>query len=292
MFKQVVFIINPIFGINRRPSRIIRWIEDIWQPSGMAYEILKTGHRGHGTKLAREAVARGADLVVAVGGDGTINEIGRGLLGSDATLGVVPAGSGNGFARNMKIPLEQKTAIEALLHPRVMRLDVGKINDYYFFNVAGAGLDAIISDRFDHVRLRGPVPYFLIGVREFFRFQPEPVVIQLPDQKLHRAPLLLSFANLPMFGINATIAPNAKPDDGLIDVCVLNPVRFQRAVANLPKLFSGHIDELPEMEIYPASRVTVFRPTAGPIHTDGDPHPEEAILNVEVLPAHLKLALP
>ena len=112
--KKVVFIINPIFGINRKPAKIIEWIDASWRDSGVTYEIIKTGHRGHGEDLAKAAAEAGADMVVAAGGDGTINEVGRGLLNTNAALGVIPAGSGNGFARNVKIPLDQQEAIEVL----------------------------------------------------------------------------------------------------------------------------------------------------------------------------------
>ena len=292
MFKKIVFIINPIFGINRSPSRIIRWIDEYWMDSGVAYEVLKTGHRGHATELARAAVDAGVDMVVACGGDGTINEIGQTLVSTDTVLGVVPAGSGNGFARNMNISLNQRKAVAALRNPRLVKIDAGKINEYFFFNVAGAGLDAIISEAFDEFRLRGPVPYFYVGVREYFRYRPLRAEIHLPDRKIQRSPILLSFANLPQFGVGATIAPNALPADGLLQVCVLNPVRLQRAIVNLPKLFNGRIDQLPELEIFPATRVIIHRPEAAPIHTDGDPHPGDALITVQVFPQSLNLALP
>jgi YegS/Rv2252/BmrU family lipid kinase len=293
MLKRVVFIVNPIFGINRNPTKIIQWIHEVWSNSGINYEILKTGHRRHGTELATNAVADKVDMVVAVGGDGTINEIGQGLLGTDTALGIIPAGSGNGFARNVNIPLNQKKAIAILLNPRFKKIDVGKINGFYFFNVAGAGLDAIISVRFDHSRTRGLLSYFVIALKTYFRYRPEPVDIHLEDRKFRRSPLLLSFANLPEFGGNATIAPNALPDDGLIDVCILNPIKIRKALVNLPKLFNGKIDELPEMEIYQVKKAVIKRPHGGPIHTDGDPHNDvNHHLTIEVLPGQLKVALP
>jgi YegS/Rv2252/BmrU family lipid kinase len=292
MLKKVVFIVNPIFGINRNPTKIIQWIHEIWGNSGINYEILKTGHRGHGTELVRNAAADKNDMVVAVGGDGTINEIGRGMLGTNTALGIIPAGSGNGFARNVNIPLNQKKAIAMLLNPQFKKFDVGKINDFYFFNIAGAGLDAIISARFDHSRTRGIFPYFTIGVKTFLRYQPEPVDIYLEDRKIRRSPLLLSFANLPEFGVSATIAPNARPDDGLIDLCILNPISIGKAFANLPKLFNGKIEELPEMEIYQIKKAVIRRLHDGPIHTDGDPHHNvDRLLNIEVLPGQLKVAV-
>ncbi len=291
MLKKVLFVINPIFGINRDPDKIVQWIETLWRDSGVEYQIVKTSQRGNGTELAREAAARGVDMVVAAGGDGTINEVARGLIGTSTALGVIPAGSGNGFARNMGIPLDHRTAIAALREPVFRQIDAGKINDYYFFNVAGLGLDAIISDRFHYSKMRGFFPYFVIGVKEFFRYQPQPIDIFLDGQEIRRTPLLLSFANLPEFGINATIAPNARPDDGLIDLCILSPLTYGRAIVNLPKLFDGRIDQLPEMEIYQIAKAVIRRTHEGPIHTDGDPHPDNTLLTMEVLPGKLKLAL-
>lgn len=291
MIKKVLFVVNPIFGINRDPEKIVHWIEKLWRDSGVEYQITKTARPGNGTELAREAAAREVDMVVAAGGDGTINEVARGLIGTPTALGVIPAGSGNGFARNMGIPLDHRTAIAALREPVFRQIDAGKINDYYFFNVAGLGLDAIISDRFHYSKMRGFFPYFMIGVKEYFRYEPQPVDIFLNGREIHRSPLLLSFANLPEFGVNATIAPNARPDDGLIDLCILSPVKFGRALANLPKLFDGRIDQLPEMEIYQVANAVIRRSHEGPIHTDGDPHRDNTLLTVEVLPGKLKLAL-
>lgn len=292
MLKKVVFIVNPIFGINRNPTKIIQWIHELWDDSGIEYEILKTGHRGHGTELAKYAVAGKADMIVAVGGDGTINEIGRGLIGTETALGVIPAGSGNGFARNVNIPLNQRMAIAVLRNPEFRRMDVGKINDFLFFNVAGVGLDAIISVHFDNSRTRGSIPYFIIGVKEYFRYKPDPVDIYLGDIKIRRSPILLSFANLPEFGNNATIAPHARPDDGLIDVCILNPVSLGKALVNIPKLFNGKINQLPEMEIYQVEKAVIQRLHQGPIHTDGDPHLHvDSLLTLEVLPKQLKVAV-
>lgn len=292
MLKKVVFIVNPIFGINRNPDKIIQWIHDLWKDSGIEYEVFKTDHRGHGSELARNAVARKIDMVVAVGGDGTINEIGQELLGKNIALGVVPAGSGNGFARNMNIPLDQKTAIAALRKPQFCKIDAGKVNEFYFFNVAGIGLDAIISARFDHSRTRGMIPYFIIGVKEYLRYEPQTMEIQLEDRQIRRSPLLLSFANLPEFGVNATIAPNARPDDGLIDLCILNPLKFSKALIHIPKLFNSKIDQLPEMEIYQVKKALIRRPHKGPIHTDGDPyHDVDNLLTLEVLPGQLTLAV-
>ena len=232
-------------------------------------------------------------MVVAVGGDGTINETAQGLINTNAALGVVPAGSGNGFARNLKIPLKPREAIEALKSPEFRQMDAGRINEHYFFNVAGAAFDADVTHRFAKTTMRGPLPYFYAAIREYFQYIPKRVVLEFDDQKIRRAPLLLSFAILPEFGNNAMIAPNAKPDDGLLDLCILNPIReFTKALKHVPRLFDGTIDEVPEMEIYQTSRVVVKRYSDGPIHTDGEAIMESALLDVEILPGVLKLAIP
>ncbi|HQV32142.1 MAG TPA: hypothetical protein PKV71_09720, partial [Calditrichia bacterium] len=172
------------------------------------------------------------------------------------------------------------------------KIDVGKINDRYFFNIAGSGIDAKVSLEFDRSQRRGFFSYLVLSTRELFRYRNQRVTIKLPDRVLRREPLLLSFANLPEFGNRATIAPGARPDDGLLDICILNPISPLKLLRNLPLIFSGRIDHLAEMEIYRANKVTISRPQSAPIHTDGDPHLECGQLEVELLPEHLTIALP
>ena len=289
---KFVFIVNPSPAINRKPTRIMEWINEIWSATGIDYEIMQTTKSGDGTPLARRAVENGATVVVAVGGDGTINEVAQGIINTDTALGIVPAGSGNGFARNLRIPLKPRDAIEALKSLKFRQLDAGKINNHYFFNVAGAAFDADVTHRFARTTMRGPLPYFYAAIREYFQYTPRRVVLEFDDKKIRRAPLLLSFANLPEFGNNAMIAPNARPDDGLMDLCILSPIReFGKAVKQVPRLFDGTIDEMPEMEIYQTRKVIVKRYSDGPIHTDGEALMEKAILEVEMLPGVLKLAV-
>jgi YegS/Rv2252/BmrU family lipid kinase len=290
--RKVRFIVNPISGATRNTERIIELVNKIWEGSEIEYEVRKTAHRGNATELAREAVVRQTDMVVAVGGDGTINEVGRGLIGSDVILGVIPTGSGNGFARNFNIPLKIRKSIELLKRPGVKRIDVGKINDHYFFNVAGIGLDAEICAHFERFGFRGPLPYFMIGIREFFRYRPQPVMLHLNGHTdLHFHPIVLSIANGPQYGNGAIIAPHAKPDDGVLDFCVLSSISILKALVNTQKLFNGNIDQLSEMKIYQSATGTIQREKEGYIHTDGDHHLERGELKIEVLPAQLNLAV-
>ncbi|RMG60786.1 MAG: diacylglycerol kinase family lipid kinase [Calditrichaeota bacterium] len=290
--SMVVFILNPISGVNRRPEKIRRAIQDIWGPSGRRFEIWQTEGRGHATELASRAVEQGADMVVAIGGDGTINEVGRGLVGSQTALGVIPAGSGNGFARNFDIPLDQPQAIRMLLAPAIRTIDVGQINQHYFFNVAGLGLDAQVAARFDRFGIRGPLPYFLVGAREFLRYTPQPIALSNEKEQRTIHPLVFSIANLPQYGNGAVIAPDARPDDGQLDVCILYPISIVTALTQVYRLFNGTIQQVREYETFRIRSLKVERPRADYIHTDGDPHWADRVLDIQVLPRQLRVAVP
>jgi diacylglycerol kinase (ATP) len=290
--RKVIFIVNPISGALRNPEKIIELIHKIWKGSKIKFEIKITAHQGNATELAKEATGNQIDMVVAVGGDGTINEVGRGLVGSDVILGVIPAGSGNGFARNFNIPLNIRKSIELLKQPNLKKIDVGKINNHYFLNVAGIGLDAEISAHFERFGFRGPLPYFMVGFREFFRYRPESIVLNLNSHKnLHFNPIVLSIANAPQYGNGAIIAPGAIPDDGELDFCVLSSISIGKAIFNVQKLFNGTIDQLEEMSIYKSSTGEILREKKGYIHTDGNFHMEDANLKIEVFHKQLNLAV-
>jgi len=290
--KKVLFILNPISGVNRNPEKIKRWIDLSWRDFDGDYEIRTTEERRHATEIAQTAARDSVDMVVAIGGDGTINEVGRGLVGSRVAMGIVPAGSGNGFARSFNIPLNQEKAIAALRNPTFRPIDVGQINSHYFFNVAGIGLDAVIAAHFDEFGMRGPLPYYWVGLREFFRFRPETYKISLNDNDpVEVTPLIVSIANMPQYGNGAVIAPGALPDDGRLDVCTLSPMSAILTAWNLRRLFNGTIDRVKAMKIERAEKVSILREKEGYIHTDGDPHLEEAALKISVLPKALKIAL-
>lgn len=285
------FVVNPISGINRNPQKIVRWIESVFGEADREFEVVYTRGPGDATTLAARAVDAGVDVLVAVGGDGTINEIGRALVHTNVALGVVPAGSGNGFARNFGIPLNQRKAIEALLSPRFIKIDAGKMNSHYFFNVAGVGLDALISRNFEQFGVRGPLPYFVVGARAFLSYQPEKIRLVGDDGVRECQPLLLSLANAPQYGNGAIIAPRAQPDDGLLDVCILDPLPLWKAASNIYRMFNGTIEEIEEFRTFQTAALTIEREGPGPIHTDGNPHEDDAVLRVEAIPGALKVAI-
>jgi len=289
--KNIRFIVNPKSGVNRNPRRIVKWIQKVCHEHKIDHEVVYTGNPGHATDLAHEAIEKGFDIVAVVGGDGTINEVGRGLLHSKVALAVIPSGSGNGFARNFKIPLEQYRSIKMLTSPRIITIDSGRINKHQFFNVAGFGLDANISQNFEEFGIRGPLPYFLVGTRSFLNYQPEPVTLYIDDRRIELSPLLVSIANAPEYGNGAIIAPAACPDDGILDITILDYMPVWKAVPNLYRLFNGTIDQVEGFHSFRAKSVVIERPAPGAIHTDGNPHQEKAELQVEIIPSSLRVVV-
>ncbi len=289
--NRVRFIINPISGINRNPKRITKWIHEIFKPSGVEYDIVYTEKPGDGTILAEKSVKEGFNLIGVAGGDGTVNEVGRGLCLSEVALGVIPSGSGNGFARNFKIPLNQFVAIKKLLAPKILTIDVGRINNHLFLNQTGFGLDAEISYSFQQFGIRGPLPYFIIGTQVFFMFQPEPVKLFVDKEEIAVSPLLVCIANGPEYGNGAKIAPSALPDDGLLNVIILEHMNLWKALTYIYKLFNGTIDQIEYFKSFTVKNLTIERTSDGIIHTDGNPHYEKSTLNIDILPHSLKVAV-
>ncbi|MGH1364536.1 MAG: diacylglycerol/lipid kinase family protein [Calditrichia bacterium] len=289
--KRVSFIVDPTSGFNRKPGQIVRMIEKMWADAGIEYEIFKVAHQGHGVELAELAAASGVEMVVAVGDDNMISEIAQGLLGSKTALGVIPAGAANGFARNLKLPLDQRKAITALQTPEFVAVDIGRIDKHYFLNVAGAGLTADIAFRYNQNRMIGVLPYYWRAMRQFFRSYPQKITLQFEGKYLERRPLMVCLANLPQFGNQAIIAPEASLNDGMLNVCVVNSLPTWKAILNLPRLFNGTIDKLPEVEIFRTKRVIVHREEEGVVHADGKLHYSAATLTAEAIPGKLRVAM-
>jgi diacylglycerol kinase (ATP) len=246
--QKICFIVNPLSGLRNRTQAIIQRIEDIVKPAGREYTIAFIRGPGDGSRLSAEAVAKGFEIVAAVGGDGNVNEVGQALVGSSAAaLAVIPAGSGNGFARNLGVPLDPCEALRLVLSPRIIRIDAGVVSQRYFFSVAGIGLDAAISNSFAQQNSRGTLTYFLAGIKTFFNYQPDTLTIYYEGGTLSRRPLFLSIANGPQYGSGAIIAPRAKPGDGLLDVCMIDKkLPVWKAIGNLHRLFNGTIDRMKE----------------------------------------------
>ncbi|MFH1862340.1 MAG: diacylglycerol kinase family protein, partial [bacterium] len=239
-FQSAAFILNPRSGIVGGKRGVIHQIDRTWGAAGKRYKILATSRPGEGERLARQEVEKGCELIVAVGGDGTLNEVVRGVLGSDACVGLIPSGSGNGFARHWDISLNMDTASRLLFTPLVVRCDIGVMDDKIFLVTFGCGLDAFISDRYASSTVRGMSSYFFHGVNAFFNYQSQEMVVRVNGVVQYSGrPLLLSLANTRGYGGGTIIAPQARTDDGWLDLCILEPLPLADSLIHFANLFNG-----------------------------------------------------
>jgi YegS/Rv2252/BmrU family lipid kinase len=267
------------------------------RPSWKDYAVYSTREPGHATELAREAVEAHADLVIAVGGDGTVNEVARGVMGSRASLGIVPVGSGNGLARALRLPLRPSRALEALEAGVSRAIDVGRLNGGLFLNVAGTGFDAAVGAAFYRAgnsgRRRGFLGYLRLSLAEVRRYRPEPLVLETEGARREVKPFMVTFANGPQYGSGAVINPGGLLDDGRLEA-----VSFEyrgsilTVLSAAPRLFLGGLPGVRGYERISASRVTVAAGSPLPIHRDGDPAESSDRIEVELVPRALNVVVP
>ncbi|MCX6641359.1 MAG: diacylglycerol kinase family protein [bacterium] len=292
-FKRATFIINPRSGKIFGKPNIIRLIDHIWGAAGRDYSILITTRPEEGIRLALEEVERGSDLIIAVGGDGTLNEVAGGILGSGVPVGLVPAGSGNGFARHWNIPLDPAAAIKGLLTPKLAASDVGMAENHLFLVTFGCGMDAVIAHRYARSKVRGMPSYFYHSIWAYRDYQSSEISVQVNSHiEYNGRPLLLSLANARGFGGGTIIAPHAKADDGILDLCVLDRLPIQTSLYHLPGLFNGKIESTPGYHHAELKEALITRQQNGPIHVDGEPFDCGKEIHISVLQRALPLALP
>lgn len=223
---DIVAIVNPLSGAGATPdaaSRRVALLESKFTAANVIGAVRLTERSGHAGDLARAARASGARLVIAWGGDGTINEIGTALAGTGVVMAIVPAGSGNGFASEIGVPTAPEAAIDAALHGRNRTIDAGELDGRLFFNIAGIGFDAVVAEQFNQQTLgrRGMGPYVRIGLRECFRYRAARYRILLDDEELVTDALLIAFANGREYGNRIRLAPHARMDDGKLEAMVV-----------------------------------------------------------------------
>jgi YegS/Rv2252/BmrU family lipid kinase len=294
---RVVIIINPISGTGRRPDVARRRAElaaAVTSARGIAAEIVVTERPGHARELATAALARGVAVVVAWGGDGTVNEVASALAFRDATLAVVPSGSGNGLARELRIPLDAAAALTVALTGRSRTIDCGELDGRLFVNVAGLGLDARIAHQFAARGLlrRGFPRYLAIGARELLRFDADDQAILADGVTQHARALIIALANGRQYGNGALIAPEARIDDGKLDLVVVADRPIWRALLDVPHLFSGGMGRVPGVTMTQASRVEITSSRQVLYHVDGEPCVGGAVLHGQVHPRALRVRVP
>ena len=268
--KKIVFIINPISGTHSK-EEIPDLIEKRLDHELNDYEIQLTGYAGHATEIARGCVERQVDIVVAVGGDGTVNEVARSLTHSQTALGIMPCGSGNGLARHLCIPMDLKRALDIINASHIEAFDYGVINDLPFFCTCGMGFDAFISLKFAESGKRGPITYVENVLKEGLKYKPETYEVESDDGKHRYKAFLIACANASQYGNNAYIAPGATMKDGEMDVIIMEPFDALEAPQIAADLFMKTLGNNSKIKTFRTKQLTIHRKAPGAIHYDGDP---------------------
>lgn len=286
--KNVLFIINPKAGTKSKihiPDLIKKTIDD----DKFDVSIVFTEAPNHATKLAKEAVVNQVDIVIATGGDGTVNEVMKGLLYSNTALGILPFGSGNGLARFLGVPMGHEAALKYINSASVVKIDTCELNGFSFVNVAGTGFDAHIGDVFSKAKGRGFSTYIKLSIKEFRKYVSQDYELKINGNIIHRKAFMISFANTSQFGNNAHIAPEADIQDGLVDVCIMRPLSFFDLPQLVFKMFNKTIHLSKYVEIIKCSEAKIVRGGKAAIHIDGEPHMVNSELDLKVIPLSLSV---
>ena len=285
---HIVFIINPISG-TRRKDDIPELIEARLDKERLSYETVFTEYSGHAAELARQSAANHADVVVAVGGDGTVNEVARSLVHTNTALGIIPSGSGNGLARHLCIPMDAVKALDIINECQIQQFDYGVINDLPFFCTCGMGFDAFISLKFAEAGKRGPITYVENVLKEGLKYQPETYEIVDDQGVIYNKAFLIACANASQYGNNAYIAPGATMKDGLLDVIIMEPFSVLDAPQIAADLFMKTLSNNSKIKTFRTKSIHIHRKHPGAIHYDGDPIMTGKDIDIHIEPLGLRI---
>ena len=279
MSHKVMLIINPVSGTGSKaglPDMIVSHLE----PSGFDIDVRYTTCHGDATRLARQAVELGYHAVLACGGDGTVNETARALCGSSTALGIIPAGSGNGLARHIGIPIDPELSLHVIEQNNIVNVDYGTVNGSEFFCTMGIGFDAAVSHRFARQSRRGLMMYIKSAIDEYKNFKAATYTLSANGELITEQAFIIAVANASQYGNNAYIAPEASITDGLLDVTIIhagNPLETARMGIDM---MTGYLNKNVLIQTFRTPAVAIYRSTPGPAHIDGEPVELGAILDV------------
>ncbi|MBS1772576.1 MAG: diacylglycerol kinase family lipid kinase [Bacteroidetes bacterium] len=270
--KHIVFIINPHSGVDRQKA-IQTAIDTKLDMNQYSYEIAHTQYAKHGIIIAKEAAEKGAYAVVAVGGDGSVNDVAAGLLHTDTALGIIAKGSGNGLARSLGLPLTEAEAIDIINKGKIITIDVGFAANRLFLSNAGTGFDALVASEFSKSKRRGFAIYSWLVTKNLWTYKAPEMEITIDGKTIKEKTFLVCAANGKQFGYNFQIAPEADCTDGLLDIIVIK--NFPRILGGMLVLraMSGTITKSPFVKHYLGKEITIKHAELNTMQTDGDAHP-------------------
>ncbi|MET3503074.1 YegS/Rv2252/BmrU family lipid kinase [Mucilaginibacter sp. SG538B] len=287
MKRKALFIINPISG-GKKKDGVPELIKDTIDAGVMEPVIAFSDGVAHARVIASEAIGK-FDIVVAVGGDGTVNEVASAIVDTDTSLGIVPFGSGNGLSRFLGIPMDTRDAIKNLASGRTEIIDSARINGQPFFNMAGMGFDAHISEIFSHGKKRGFISYIKSSIKEVVGYQPQNYHLDIDGKKYDYKAFMLSIANSSQYGNNVHISPKASLQDGLLDVCVIKPFPLWRFPEMSMRMLIKATESSKYVEIIRGKQILIKREHTGPIHLDGEPQVAGTGIDITILPKSLRV---
>ena len=289
--RHILFIVNPIAGGGKAAQAAQTAVSHI-DGSRYSFSVEITRQRGDATKLALQAVAAKTDIVVAVGGDGTVNEVARALLGTDTALGIIPCGSGNGLALHIGMPLDTVKAVRIINEGKVEAIDSGTVNGKPFFCTMGVGYDAKVAYEYAQAGTRGMITYVREAVTWWTRYEPEEYTVFTEEETLKVKALLITCANANQWGNNCHIAPDASISDGLLDITIVHPVSIPQGLRLASQLPGHSLNSNANVTSLRSASVRIERAAPDVAHYDGEAYIEEAVLDVKSVPASLKAIIP
>jgi diacylglycerol kinase (ATP) len=285
---NILFIINPISG-GKKKSKIPRMIDNYLDKSKFNANFSFTEFIGHGAELAEEAVKKDFDIIVAVGGDGTINEVAAKVMEHQKILGIIPQGSGNGLARFLKIPMDIKKAILLINNHKVETIDCATLNGKFFFNMAGMGFDAHISAEFANHKTRGLYGYVKTVMKELSAYRPQTYQINIDGVGYTRNAFVVSIANSSQYGNNVFISPASSTNDGLLDVCIVKDFPLYKLPVLAYEMIMAKTHQSNMVEIIRGKHILINRGKEDPVHLDGESFLMDKEIAIDVISLALKI---
>lgn len=270
MKKKTLVIVNPISGVGRQ-KKIEKILQNNLNQDLFDYTVRYTEYIHHGTEIARDAVDHGYDCVVAVGGDGSVNDVVQGIKDSDTRLGIIPCGSGNGLARSLKLPLQPWLATRVLNQQFEQTIDSIVVNNrWVVVNAAGCGFDAFIARLMHAAKTRGFSAYTNLVLREYTRYKNSNYHLVIDGQEYYRNAWFIAIANSRQYGYNLAVAPKAELNDGLLDISILDKVPIDHLPITAPLAFTNHLDLSQHVEMFKAKDVLIEGNADRWVNLDGE----------------------
>lgn len=299
MKSKMLIIANPAAGANKA-SKIIPLVEEILKKKGLDYVLEITRCKGDETGIARDGIKKGFKLITALGGDGTVNQVVNGIMGSGVTLGIIPAGTGSDLVKTLNIPVKTEDAVDVFLNGKEHLIDIGEIKgktwdeNRYFINIAGIGIDAVTVKELEYAKtiFKGKLAYFYALFRALKKYRGLTLKIRMKDINISVLAYLTAVANGRFFGGGFKITPDADTADGLLDICIVEKVGIIKTLLSLSKVIKGSHAKIPEVRMFRADNIIISSDSPMPVEIDGEVAEDDTEFSFKINPKALKVMIP